>query len=141
MNSLLNIFLILISISLSANTCTRETIQMDKIMDIYWQHSYEDDKGDTLAFRPKEYDFPPSRGREGFEFKENGVFKKYAIAPADGIITINGNWKELEEENSLLIQLEDDIESEYPVPEDYILQILEYNEKEKILKIKRNQNH
>lgn len=136
MNSLLNFFLIMTSISLTANTCNRETIQMDKIIDIYWQHSYEDDKGDTLVFRPKDYDFPPSRGREGFEFKGKGVFHRYVIAPADGINTIYGSWKKLEGENTISIEMNENMDYNYPVPEDYKIHILEFHEKERVLKIK-----
>lgn len=138
MKSLLNFLLILLSISLTANTCNREEIEMRKIIDIYWQHSYEDDKGDTIAFRPKEYDFPPSRGREGFEFKENGLFYKYMIAPADGIVTVQGSWKKLEEKNTFFIQLNDNSEYDYPLPADYKLHIVGYDQEENILRIKRS---
>ena len=59
----------------------------------HWTHSYEDDKDQTKVFRPSTYTFPPSRGREGFEIKEDGTFIRYAIGPADGTDKMNGTWK------------------------------------------------
>ncbi len=40
-----------------------------------WIHSFEEDKGEITVYRPEEYDFPLSRrGREGIEFRPDGVF-------------------------------------------------------------------
>ena len=57
-----------------------------------WTHSQEEDQVDILVYRPKDYLFPPARGREGLEFRENGEFIRYQIAPADGSLAILGQW-------------------------------------------------
>ena len=33
----------------------------------HWTHSREEDSEGIKVYRPNEYNFPPSRGREGFE--------------------------------------------------------------------------
>ncbi|CAN5117859.1 hypothetical protein BH23BAC1_BH23BAC1_14220 [soil metagenome] len=128
-------FLFFIAAFLSSNTCSRQEMDIEKIKDIYWVHSYEEDSGNITVYRPQSFDFPPSRGREGFEFKDGGLFKKYVIAPADGINTINGRWRKTEEENVFFIQLNDDSEYDYPVPPDYKLQIYSFDESEKRLSV------
>lgn len=137
MNSLFAFLFILLGFSLSANNCDSK-IPMEKIINTYWQHSHEDDRGDTMAFRPKHYDFPRSRGREGFEFRENGVFIKYAIAPTDGIAKIYGSWQRIDDTNTFFIQLNDNSEFDYPLPVEYKLHILEYDDKKKLLKVKNH---
>src|SRR5437667_6338660 len=37
-----------------------------------WMHSHEEDMQGVMAFRPKDFSFPPSRGRRGFDFREGG---------------------------------------------------------------------
>jgi hypothetical protein len=39
-----------------------------------WVHSYEDDTAELRVYRPAGYDFPPARGRDGFEITPEGVF-------------------------------------------------------------------
>jgi hypothetical protein len=63
----------------------------------YWIHSYEDDTQDTKVFHPSSYDFPLSRGRVGFELKEDGTCIHYDIGPSDLPKKVIGKWK-LEEE-------------------------------------------
>lgn len=40
----------------------------------HWIHSHEEDTEDKKVYRPSTFDFPPSRGRDGFEIRENGEF-------------------------------------------------------------------
>lgn len=58
----------------------------------YWIHSHEDDGDNFKAYRPKDYDFPVSRGRDGFEIKADGQFIWNRIAPADGNERVPGTW-------------------------------------------------
>ena len=59
-----------------------------------WIHSFEEDKGEITVYRPEEYDFPLSRrGREGIEFRPDGVFIDWEIGPNDAFRGINGHWK------------------------------------------------
>lgn len=60
----------------------------------YWIHSYEEDETakQLWVYRPDTYAFPPARGRDGFEIKENGVFIAHPIAPTDGSLSIEEKW-------------------------------------------------
>lgn len=49
-----------------------------------WVHSREEDTADVEVYRPPSYSFPPSRGRKGFEIREDGRFVEMGIGPADG---------------------------------------------------------
>jgi hypothetical protein len=71
-----------------------------------WTHSYEEDKEDVQVYRPSDYEFPPSRGRRGFEFREGGEFIYYGIAPADGHLESVGRWH-AEGPGRVRIELED----------------------------------
>jgi hypothetical protein len=60
----------------------------------HWIHSYEDDDAtqEYRTYRPATYAFPPSRGRDGFEIKENGVAISHPVAPFDGNMSISEKW-------------------------------------------------
>ncbi|WP_439881502.1 hypothetical protein ACSX1A_20525 [Pontibacter sp. MBLB2868] len=60
-----------------------------------WLHSYEEDEGDVMVYRLNSYDFPPSRGRTGFELEKGGVLKQYDIAPTDGLEEHVGKWEKV----------------------------------------------
>ena len=57
-----------------------------------WIHSWEEDTADTIVFRPEEYPFAPSRGREGFEFQTGGILVYHGFGPADEPLTSVGEW-------------------------------------------------
>lgn len=57
-----------------------------------WTHSREEDVGNTLVYRPIDYPFPPARGREGIEFRENGEFIRYQIGSTDRSVAAHGQW-------------------------------------------------
>jgi hypothetical protein len=57
-----------------------------------WLHSHEEDSESVSVYRPSDYDFPPSRGRAGFEFRPNGELLYLGIAPADGTLQEIGSW-------------------------------------------------
>jgi hypothetical protein len=59
----------------------------------HWIHSREEDQGGIQVYRPEGFEFPPSRGRAGFEIKKGGVFIDHPIAPADGNESISGQWE------------------------------------------------
>jgi hypothetical protein len=80
--------------------------EIPKIVSKFWVHSHEEDTEDVRVYRPRGYKFPPSRGRGGFEIKENGEFIKYGIAPEDGSKIDIGHVK-LEEPNRIKINFED----------------------------------
>lgn len=63
----------------------------------HWIHSYEEDTENKKVYRSSTFEFPPSRGRDGFEIKENGEFILYIMGPTDrpekmfGKFTIDSN--------------------------------------------------
>jgi hypothetical protein len=73
----------------------------------HWVHSHEEDTADVQVYRPVSYNFPPSRGRRGFEFRAGGELVYYRIAPADGTLEALGRWT-LEGPNRVRIDVEDD---------------------------------
>jgi len=57
-----------------------------------WLASHEENRGDTLVYRPNTYKFPPARGRTGFALKSYGRFEQFDIAPTDGLTGRPGTW-------------------------------------------------
>ncbi len=58
-----------------------------------WIHSHEEDSADLRAYRAEGFDFPPSRGREGFQIHADSTFTLFGIAPTDGVQRQKGSWK------------------------------------------------
>ena len=83
-------FLSIISLGCSANQMKNE---LPPEIFKHWIHSREEDTESMRVYRPSDYKFPPSRGREGFELKENGEFIRYGIGPTDRPQKIRGTWK------------------------------------------------
>jgi hypothetical protein len=61
-----------------------------------WTHAYEEDTHQAVVYRPASDRLPPSRGREGFEFRAGGVLIYHGIAPADGPELVRGRWTVLD---------------------------------------------
>jgi hypothetical protein len=58
-----------------------------------WVHSHEDDTGDELVYRPADYAFPPSRGREAIELRADGSYAGTVPGPADKPVAgDSGQW-------------------------------------------------
>ena len=57
-----------------------------------WLHSHEEDYDNIKVYRPDNFDFPPSKGRTGFQFGENGQGGMGLIAPTDGINWVPMQW-------------------------------------------------
>lgn len=62
-----------------------------------WTHSFEEDQGDVLVYRPTgSFAFPPSRrGRETLEFGEGGELIKREPGPDDRTRASAGRWTAL----------------------------------------------
>ena len=58
----------------------------------HWVHSHEEDTVDKKVYRPSTFEFPQSRGRDGFELRENGEFILYVTGPTDKSEKILGNF-------------------------------------------------
>jgi hypothetical protein len=113
----------------SANTCQKSKNAMDALFDTVWKHSYEDNEGDVWVYRPENYDFPPSRGRAGFQLFADGRFVELAIAPTDGIEARQGTWTKGSSETQLQIRFANSPEHNFE------MEVLEVQKN--ILKIKR----
>lgn len=58
-----------------------------------WVRSREEDTATERVYRPEDYDFPPSRGRAGLEFKADGTFHRIAIGATDVSSVSPGTWE------------------------------------------------
>jgi hypothetical protein len=73
----------------------------------HWVHSHEEDEQGIMVYRPKGYNFPPSRGRIRFDFREGGELVYFGIGRADGYEQLSGSWV-IEEENRVRINVNSD---------------------------------
>jgi hypothetical protein len=49
-----------------------------------WLHSHEEDTATEFVYRRADYEFGPSRGRVGYEFRPDRTCTYVGIAPQDG---------------------------------------------------------
>ncbi len=71
-----------------------------------WTHAHEEDPQDgslRQVYRPSSWDFGPSRGRQGYDLKEENHASVKGIAPADGSTLTEARWR-LESGNLLVIE-------------------------------------
>jgi hypothetical protein len=68
-------------------------IELPSTMFRRWGHSWEEDTKDVTIFRPSSFPFPPSRGRDEIEFRENGEFIHYRIGTTDRSEAVVGRWR------------------------------------------------
>lgn len=123
--------LCLLSLVLLAATCRKSDKLAAQLIDKTWLHSYEEDSGDTVVFRPNTFDFPPSRGRTGFTLESGGVIKRYEIAPTDGLEEHLGSWEQVDKQR---VQIR--MQPESRPPQNYEVEILLLEDD--VLKIKRH---
>jgi hypothetical protein len=69
----------------------------------HWIHSQEEDSGKQLVFRTDDFDFPPARGRDGFDLCDDGKASCEAPAPDDRVAAAPGVWH-LDAQNHLVIE-------------------------------------
>ena len=93
-----------------------------------WLSSHEEDRNDTLVYRPNTHKFPPARGRTGFAIKPYGRFEQFDIAPTDGLAGHEGTWT-ADGDTRLRIHLTD---GQAP---DYTLEIISLDKQ--VLKLRR----
>lgn len=61
-----------------------------------WTHSFEEDQGDVLVYRPTHaFAFPPARGRETLEFGDGGELIERTPGPDDRPRDTAGSWTAL----------------------------------------------
>lgn len=82
-----------IALSILSLGCSNEAkSEVSSLMFKHWKHSHEEDYEEIKVYRPSEYNFPPSRGRDGFELKENGEFIRYGVGATDKQVAVVGTW-------------------------------------------------
>jgi hypothetical protein len=99
-----------------------------KALEGTWLNAHEENRGDTLVYRPNTYKFLPARGRTGFAIEPYGRFTQFDIAPTDGLEGRDGTWTATGP-HSLRIHLED---GNTP---DYTLEVISL--KNKVLKLRQ----
>jgi hypothetical protein len=80
---------------MATDTATRQgtrTADLPPQLFRHWVHSREEDQGDVQVFRPPDFAFPPSFGRDGMEMRPDGEFIQHDIGPADGVVEVRGRW-------------------------------------------------
>lgn len=78
-----------------------------------WLNLPEENRGDTLVYRPNTYRFAPARGRTGFRIGPAGRFVQYDIAPTDGLEGHPGTWTAAPAGTALRIHLTDGRQPDY----------------------------
>lgn len=122
--------LCLLSLVLLAATCRKSDKLAAELVDKTWLHSYEEDAGDTIVYRPNTFEFPPSRGRTGFTLESGGVIKRYEIAPTDGLEEHVGEWVQMDK-NRVQIRMQ----PESSLPQNYEVEILSLDDE--VLRVRR----
>ena len=87
-----HLFFILLLVSACSSTKRAEKEFGENLFQ-HWAHAHEEDQSEYRAFRPADYDLPPSRGREGFKIQQNGSFLHYPIGAADAPKEVSATWK------------------------------------------------
>ncbi len=59
-----------------------------------WVHAHEEDTAEGQVYRPADFPLPPSRGRRGFEFGEDGRAVYRGIGATDVPTAITGRWSD-----------------------------------------------
>ncbi len=59
----------------------------------HWVHSHEEDSGELKVFRPRRFEFPPSRGRQELELKADGSTVVHSPGPVDVPEEAAGAWE------------------------------------------------
>jgi hypothetical protein len=57
-----------------------------------WGHSREEDADGLTVYRPAEFKFPMSRGRDGIELHPDGTFVRLEPGPDDRRRRVSGSW-------------------------------------------------
>ncbi len=65
----------------------------EALYDVTWIHAHEEDSETHRVYRPSNYNFPRSRGREGLTFYRNGAFELRKTGKTDRPEKIIGDWE------------------------------------------------
>jgi hypothetical protein len=65
----------------------------EKILVGTWLHAHEEDTETEAVYRPADFDFPPARGRRGYEFRPDHTGAYIGIAARDGSARTPCKWR------------------------------------------------
>jgi hypothetical protein len=68
-----------------------------------WLHAHEEDRGAVRVYRPAQAPLPPSRGRGGFELREDGSCSTREAGRDDRPLDAPGTWTLRAEPGPLLV--------------------------------------
>jgi hypothetical protein len=57
-----------------------------------WVHAHEEDRGDSLVFRPSDHPLPPSRGRRSLDLRRDGTLVETRPGADDRAAASRGRW-------------------------------------------------
>ena len=57
----------------------------------HWVHSHEEDSAKEMVFRPANFSFPRSRGRDSFDLKPDALIE-HGPGPGDAATETHGTW-------------------------------------------------
>jgi hypothetical protein len=80
-----------------------------------WTHSFEEDNEQEQVYRPVDFPFGRSRGRNQFDLKENGEVASFLIGRNDVPEQITGKWHI--DGDDLVIDFHDGSSQVFPVKE------------------------
>jgi hypothetical protein len=101
----------LLIIGLSAQQC-KQNVNPEFLYQ-QWIHLHEEDANGVEVYRNKEYNFPMSRGRQGFEFRKDGTFIQSDIGPVDVNVNTTGKWEKIAGSNQVKITLQNEQNTQY----------------------------
>jgi hypothetical protein len=73
-------------------TAMKESERVRQYVVQRWMHSYEEDMGSEIVYRPATFNFPRSRGRSGFEFSPDGTCTVIGIGQTESAQKSECRW-------------------------------------------------
>ncbi|MCS6832708.1 MAG: hypothetical protein NZ521_03985 [Flammeovirgaceae bacterium] len=70
----------------------KQVVRWDYLLQT-WIFLENDEKTGINTYRTKEYDFPPARGRNAYDFQKSGKVIFHTNSPTDRPISLEGTWK------------------------------------------------
>lgn len=100
-----------IAIGISISSCSSiSKVKHDSMLEKSWTHVTEESSEQYDLYRPSDYtEFPPSRYRQVFDFKKDGVCEYLFLEPTDGHTMRRGKWNLDEKTNTIKIYDQDSL--------------------------------
>ena len=105
------ILTLFVAIGLSITSCSNiSKVAHSPMLEKSWTHVTEESSEQYDLYRPSDYkEFPPSRFRQVFDFKENGVCEYLFLEPTDRHTMRTGKWNLDEKTNTIKVYDQDSV--------------------------------